>query len=700
MPAQILADRLAQARRKRFVGRTSELALFRAALDAQVPDFAVLYCYGPGGVGKSALLRECIHLTVEAGRPYLLLDGRHLDASPQGFWAGLQVALKLPPDQSPLEVLGTLVNFILFVDTYELLAPLDNWLREEFLPQLPENVLVVLAGRNQPSAMWRSDDGWGALTRIISLRNLLPKESEAFLLGQGLSRQACSRVLSVTYGHPLALSLAADLFGQSDASHNFDLKKDPDMVRILLERFVADVPSSLMRQALEVCAHAFNTDEDLLSHCLGEEHGYAAFQWLRGLSFIEQGPFGLFPHDLARDVLETELRWRNLRRFRELRLQVRDYVIQQVRQSEGLAQQYAVFALLFLHRNNPFMSPFYEWQSLGQFYIDTAQPADLPAIEQIISRHQGEASLAVLRYWATHPASTIYTFRGAGHVIAGFTHVITLQAITEEDREADPSMRAAEAHLRSTAPLLPGETVLYFRNWMDTTLYQQSPSIFNMAAMVSLRLFFNVPNLAYSFVAHTDPDYSRMFEYLRMPAAPRAGFVLDDQQFDVFVHDWRAESVTTWLRVMGERELLDEIVELETLPQKPQPLVLSAPEFGEAVRQALKDLPRPDLLANNPLLRSRCLMERSDPPPTPALLQALLHEGAEILANNPRTRKLHRALWHTYFAPAPTQEVVAEMLDLPFSTYRYQLGKAVTQLTNWLWQQELYGAEKTTRSRK
>lgn len=695
-----LANRLAQTRRNRFVGRTTELSLFRTALEAELPDFAVLYVYGPGGVGKSALLRECVHLAAEAGRPYLLLDGRHVDASPQGFLTALQIALNLPPDQSPLHALGTLANFTLFLDTYELLAPLDNWLREEFLPQLPENVLVVMAGRNQPSVMWRSDDGWGALTRIVSLRNLLPKESEAFLLGQGLSKQASGRVLAATYGHPLALSLAADLFGQSHVAHDFDLKKDPDMVRILLERFVADVPSPMLRQALEVCAHAFNTDEDLLAHCLGEEHGYAAFQWLRGLSFIEQGPFGLFPHDLARDVLETDLRWRNLRRFRELRLQVRDYVIQQVRQSEGLAQQYAVFALLFLHRNNPFMSPFYEWQSLGQYYIDTAQPADLPVIWEIISQHQGEATLSALRYWATRANSTIYTFRGAGHVIAGFTHVIALHDITEEDRQADPAMDAAVAHLQTTAPLLAGETILYFRNWMDATLYQQSPSIFNMAAMVSLRLFFNVSTLAYSFVAHTDRNYAKMFDYLRMPSSPQAGFALDEQHFDVFVHDWRAESVTTWLQVMGERELLDEIVELEALPQKPQPLVLSAPAFGEAVRQALKDLQRPDLLAQNPLLRSRCLIERSNQTPTPALLQALLQEGAELLAASPRTRKLHRTLWHTYFAPAPTQEVVAEMLDLPFSTYRYQLGKAVKQLTDWLWQQELYGVEPAKRAPK
>jgi len=37
---------------------------------------------------------------------------------------------------------------MLFLDTYETLATLDEWLREVFLPQLPENTLIVIAGRH------------------------------------------------------------------------------------------------------------------------------------------------------------------------------------------------------------------------------------------------------------------------------------------------------------------------------------------------------------------------------------------------------------------------------------------------------------------------------------------------------------------------------------------------------------------------
>ncbi|HMO59575.1 MAG TPA: hypothetical protein PKA05_16820 [Roseiflexaceae bacterium] len=689
-----LVHRLDMARRKRFVGRIAELELFRAVLQRDLPDVVVLHIYGPGGIGKSTLLREYARLAGEAGRCVITLDARHLDASPGEFLTALQAALALPLDQSPLDAIAARPDIILFIDTYELLTPLDPWLRDVFLPQLPEHALVVIAGRRSPADEWRGDDGWGALTRMISLRNLQPEESETYLRARGLPPASCTQILAATFGHPLALSLAADLFGQHEASAAAGLHRDPDVVRMLLERFVAEVPEPIFRQALEVCAHTFTTDEQLLAACLGEEHAYAAFQWLRSLSFIEQGPYGLFPHDLTREVLEADLRWRNLQRFRDVHFQVRSHIIRQITATSGVAQHMAIFALLFLHRNNPFMHPFYEWHSIGQFYIDVAQPDDRPVIEQLIQHFQGPESLAVTRYWYDRPHATFYVARAAGRAIAGFYHVLDISHVTAADMAADPALRAAMSHITTHVPHLHGEPMIYFRNWMSADNYQLSPAIFNMGAMISLRLYFNTPRLAYSFTASASSDhYATMFDYLRTPLAPDAAFSLDGQQFGVFVHNWRLEPVLTWMELMGERELLDEMVALETLPHTPQPIALSQPEFAEAVRQALRDLRRPDLLAHNPLLLSRCVCDRSGQDATPATLQALLHASAAALTATPKLQKLHRALWHTYFEPAPTQEAAAELLNLPFSTYRYQLGKAIEQVITWLWQHEVYGSD-------
>ncbi len=216
--AERLSRRLTSARRRRFVGRSAELELFRAALGRDPPEFAVLHIYGPGGIGKTSLLREFAHLVEESGRRYAWLDGRTLDPSPPGFLAAIHTALDLAPEQTPLEALVATPDLVVFIDTYELLAPLDAWLRDSFLPQLPAPGLVVIAGRQAPAAAWRADDGWGALCRIISLRNLRPDESTAYLQSQGLAPTLCARILDVTYGHPLALALTTDLLGQRSAT--------------------------------------------------------------------------------------------------------------------------------------------------------------------------------------------------------------------------------------------------------------------------------------------------------------------------------------------------------------------------------------------------------------------------------------------------------------------------------------------------
>jgi hypothetical protein len=64
----------------------------------------------------------------------------------------------------------------------------------------------------------------------------------------------------------------------------------------------------------------------------------------------------------------------------------------------------------------------------------------------------------------------------------------------------------------------------------------------------------------------------------------------------------------------------------------------------------------------------------------------------EALQSSPKEVRLYKAVYHTYIQPAPTQEVAAELLDLPFSTYRRHLKDGLSRLVDLLWQWELAGA--------
>ena len=71
-----VADRLRQARRRRFVGRTGELELFRTALTPGGSGFTVLFVHGPGGIGKTTLLGALAEAAEEANATAVRLDAR------------------------------------------------------------------------------------------------------------------------------------------------------------------------------------------------------------------------------------------------------------------------------------------------------------------------------------------------------------------------------------------------------------------------------------------------------------------------------------------------------------------------------------------------------------------------------------------------------------------------------------------------
>jgi hypothetical protein len=687
-----LADRLAAARRGRFVGREAELALFRTALLADEPPFAVLYIYGPGGVGKTTLLREYARLAAESERPIVLLDGRDIDPSPIGFRLALHLALGLTEDVPSLTIPNWLPAGVLLIDTYEALAPLDSWLRESFLPQLPAQSLVVIAGRNPPEPAWRTDLDWAELTHIVSLRNLRPEESQTYLTVRGISDEHHPDVLAFSQGHPLALSLLADLLSQSSQPATIRPQAEPDVVRVLLERFLRDVPSPHHRRALEACAHARVTTEALLADVLGAAQAHELFMWLRGLSFIEQGPHGLFPHDLARDVLDTDLRWRNPESYRQLCGQVRRFIVRQLQESSGLEQQQAIYDWLFLQRYNSVARLYLELSSLGSIYAEPATEQDHPAILEMVQRHEGERSVQIARYWLQRQPQAFTVFRTADQQPSGFFAILVFQAATPEDLETDPALKAAWAFVQRYSALRPGEEFTYKRFWMEREGYQPAPSTaLNLVSMISVRQWLTRPKLAWSFAVYADPDrWEPLYAHISFQRAPEADFELGGQRNAVFAHDWRVEPAPVWLEVMAERELATEIrLGIPEAKSSTPLVVLSQSEFAEAVRQALRDYTRPDLLATNLLMRSRLVIETAGEEADQAVLQALLRQAAATLMTHPKETKYYRALWHTYFEPAPTHERVAELLDLPFNTYRYHLAKGIERITTWLWQREL-----------
>jgi hypothetical protein len=526
------------------------------------------------------------------------------------------------------------------------------------------------------------------------LRNLRPEETQTFLTTRGIPVEQHADLLSLTHGHPLALCLVADALHHGQEPIGINLHNEPDIVRTLLERFVGEIPSAKHRLALEVCIMAWATTEALLSDVLGEEDAYTVFEWLRRLSFIEQGPQGLFPHDLARDVLDVDFRWRNAEAHRELFRQLVRHLYKRLHQAESMQQQRIWFDLLYLSRHNPYMRPYFDWQALGGSYAEAATAADMPAILAMVETHQGPAQAQMARYWWERQPRAFLVYRKGKEVI-GFMAHLALHEATAEDIATDPALPPALAFVERYGPVGAGEEIMHVRFWMGRDAHQRVSPAINLTAINASIYWTTHPKIAWNFITTADPDYLLpQFTMINMHRSPEADFTIEGHRYGVFSHDWRVEPAAAWMELKADRYSLTEI-DLDALePPKRAPLqpilVLSEPEFVDAVRQALRDYTRADLLMTNPLLRSRLVIERAMNKPV-AALQSILREAAEILKGNPKDEKLYRAVWHTYFEPAATQEQAAERLDLPFSTYRYHLTNGLDRIAAWLWQFELQG---------
>jgi len=679
-------DALARARRRRFVGRAAELELLDAALAAEEPPFGVLHVHGPGGVGKSALLRAFADRAAAAGATPALVDGRDLEPSPDGFLTAFARALGqdgASPD------LRAAVRPVLLVDAYERLAPLDRWLRERLLPELPAGSFAVLAGRAPPSADWRADPSWGELLRSVSLRNLPPEDGAALLAAAAVPTALHARALALTYGHPLGLSLVADLLRQEPGA-DLDAEVPPDVVQALLQRFLEEVPSPAHRRAVEVAAHVRVTTESLLREVMGERDAHELFGWLRGLSFIERAADGLVPHDLARDVIDADLRWRDPAGYTALHLRVRELMLGRLRAGSPEDRRRAPFDMIFMHRNNPLVRPFWDWATMGQAYAEPARPGDREGILAMTAGHEGGESAAIAARWLERQPDAFLAFRSGPGTLIGFMAYLDLDGADREDVAADPVTRAAWAELERRRPRRPGEHVRMLRFAMDGETHQVPSAGFNLVSGEHLRRIVADTRLGWDFIAWVRDDVlGPLMDYVGF--APLVRIEELETPIALYAHDWRAIPVDDWFTPMGARELGDPAAAERPAAGPPPVLVLSQPDFAEAVRGALRDLHRPDRLAASPLLRSAAVRAGAGTEPAAAALADLIRTAVERVGDDPRDEPLLRALDRTYLRPAPTQERAAQVLGLSFSTYRRHLARGIERVVALLWEQELHG---------
>lgn len=695
-----LTERTPILRRRRFVGREEERAALKQALAAKELPFQVFYVFGPGGIGKTSLLNEFVAVAKESQATAVYLDARDLDPTPATFLKAVAQALRFDPGGDVFKSLGEKpTRWVILIDTYEALAPLDRWLSQKLWAELADNVIFVLAARNPPSAIWRDESGWESFFRVAPLRNLSPAQSLDYMTQRKIPSEQQQAALDFTHGHPLALSLVADVISQRPGLP-FEPDTSPDIIKILIERFVQKVPGPAHRAALEACALVRVLTESLLAHVLqptGNSTGLNAdsshelFEWLRTLSFVESGREGIFPHDLAREALVADLRWRNPDWYKELHNRARAYYIEHLQSPKGGEQQRVLFDYIFLHRDNSAVRPMLEWQTSSAILPDTMRGKDSDHLVSIVEKYEGEASARIAERWLSRQPESITLYRDEGGKPIGFIMVLALERAAINDIRYDPATRLAWDFLQIHSPLRKGETAAHYRFWMADETYQNVSAVQTLIFLNTVRYQLTTPSLAFHFLPCADPDFwAPAFAYANLSRVAELDYTIGGKRYGVYTHDWRAQPPLAWLSMLADREVANSPA--TAMPSAPL-IVLSETEFADAIRDALKDFTNIDLLQKNPLMQSRAVVQKAgggaNSADRVAALQGLVRQAAESLQSSPKQSKLYRALYHTYFDPAPTQEAAAEKIDVPFSTYRRHLKAGLEYVFGILWEQEI-----------
>ena len=678
MTRDSLANRLAAWRHARFVGRNAIVAAWQAALDAQTPDFAVLFVHGPAGVGKSALLDELVWHSRQRRREVVRVDGE--DLSPD-------------PDVVRDAARATDVRGVLVIDGYEHIAQLDKFIRDHVILDLPAGWLVVIASRTAPRRAWTTDGGWQALTHTVLLANLTPTEAASLLAQRAVPVHDHAVILEFTRCHPLALALVCERY-EHDPQFRFSVDDVQDVVATLVDAFLDGCPSHARRRAVELASLVRYTTEDLLASALGCEEDEAAehFRWLQQRSFMTTADAGLRPNVLARDTIWANLRWKNQRRFDALMTQARQFYLASPTDAAVIGDY------LFLHRRLGRIAGLFPEtvEKLTLSATESAvQPADLPLIRQIAARHEGEGSAAILAQWGATAPELFTAFRGQEGQLLAFSLCLPLERWLEAGKlpVGDPPSQRALAWVRQ-GRLRRGERAFLFRAWMGRDDYQGLPIAYLIAAHAVQR-YLTTKRLAVALATYAEPaPYGAVYAHAGLQRIDQLDFDVGGTPHRVYSFDWRQQSPRQWLDWIASLE--SRVVDARPTSHKPKQVgvrLLDRETFGNAVKSALTDYHAAQRLRTNALLNAQLVTRVATA--DMAIEQRIgalrrgLDAGLEALAADPKTQKLHRALHRRFIVGAPTQELTADALGVSVATVRRHLTAGTDALVNWLWDKEI-----------
>jgi len=538
-----------------FVGRSQELALLDEILADEGP--VVVYVHGIAGIGKSRFLGAFAQRARTEGATVVLLDCRRIEPTEAGLLSELALALGRAPGSAEeiatrFSQLGERV--VVALDTYEVFRLMDTWLRQVFLPMLPDNVRFVLCGREAPVAAWLGDPGWNGLFRSIRLDSLEQADAAELLSRAGVPPEDVQHLIGICHGHPLALTLAASL-RRTGCAIALGTGVRQQVVEELSRLFLADISDPQTQRALEAVSVVRRVTLPILSVLLTDASPHDALERLRALPFVQADRDGLQIHDAVREAIAQTLYANNPQQYRQYRRSAHRHFLSELRGAAPGDLWRCTADLLYMLQNPVVREAFFPSGGL-EYAVEPARPEDGAAILDIIERHEHPEIAPFLRDWWSEASRTFSVARDGNGSVAGFYCAFDPASASQPLLEEDPVTRAWLNHL-DQQPMPRQQRALFLRRWLAIET-GEAPSAVQAAFWIDLkRKYLELrPTLRRVYLTLRDlQPYVAAAQTLGFRVLSEAGIQVDGQEYHTAMLDLGASSVDGWLARLVAAEL-------------------------------------------------------------------------------------------------------------------------------------------------
>lgn len=533
------------------VGREVELTSLRLALGEDGP--LVVFIHGMGGVGKSAVLESFAADARKSGAVVLTLDGGAIEPTPRGFLASLSEATgealeTVEEAAARLARLGDRV--VLAIDRYEVLRSVDHWLQQSFVPGLPDNVRLVVAGREPPLPGWSL--GLGPVFRNLPLGNLSTRDARTLLRRDGVSEEDLERINQLARGHPLSLRLAAAAMAARPEPDRAAATL-PTIVEALAERYLQGLDPAT-REVLGAASVVRRPTLSLLGAMLPGAAAQDAFDRLRTLPFVSLGIDGLVIHDSVRDVVATYIRATDPDRLRRYRIaawrKLRD---EAARAAPHEMWRYTADLLYILE--NPMIREAFFPTTEHRYFVDGARLEDERTVLEAARRQRNAAEAAIISTWWRRDRAAFRVARGGTGAVAGYYVVGELSMVGRGLLDLDPVARHWWHHLR-LHPVPPGQRVLFDRFEIVLERDESAPLVMAAFMLDLKRMYMELrPSLRRIYSVDLRSVVGTAWERLEFQPLPGPPPMIDGVAYHAAVLDFGPASVDGWLTRIIATEL-------------------------------------------------------------------------------------------------------------------------------------------------